>query len=533
MFCMVWPQGSHDRERTIRSVSFLLMKTPLLCFFASLLLTSPALAQRPVSLFPDIVPVRTPDDLRKVLLPNTTLTSIVVNEAEGSVRITAVVTHPPATDRVTVWVALPLKNWNGRFMGNGGGGFNGGSANSLRGPVAQGFATAATDTGHEGGSGAFALHANGRLNWQEIRDNAYLGIHEMTVVGKALATAFYGKAPRYAYFIGSSTGGRQGLMEAQRYPEDYDGIFSGCPAVNWARMVPGSLWAQAVMQEANHYVSKAKLDAATTAAVAAGDAADGVTDGVIDDPIRATWDPQALVGMRVGLETFTDADAAVLRQIWDGARSRDGQRLWHGYTRGTNLFAVAGTEGTPLTGKPFGIAFEWVKFFLAQSPSYDVRTLKRDEFELFFSQSAEQFGPVFSADDPDLTRFRNRGGKLIITHGLADQLIPPQSTIEYYERVQQRMGGAEKTAEFARLFLVPGVDHGFRGAGPTPSGTQAALVRWVEEGMAPDQLLGQVKDNDGKVLRTRPLFHYPQFAKYSGTGSTDDAANFVAATPAR
>ena len=134
----------------------------------------------------------------------------------------------------------------------------------------------------------------------------------MTVVGKALATAFYGKSPRYSYFIGSSTGGRQGLMEAQRYPDDYDGIFSGCPAVNWARMVPGSLWAQAVMQEANHYVSKAKLDAATTAAVAAGDAADGVTDGVIDDPIRATWDPQVLVGMRVGPETFTDADAAVL-----------------------------------------------------------------------------------------------------------------------------------------------------------------------------------------------------------------------------
>ncbi len=171
--------------------------------------------------------------------------------------------------------------------------------------------------------------------------------------------------------------------------------------------------------------------------------------------------------------------------------------------------------------------------FSRQSPSYDSRTLKRDEFELFFSQSAEQFGPVFSADDPDLTRFRNRGGKLIITHGLADQLIPPQSTIEYYERVQQRMGGAETTAEFARLFLVSGVDHGFRGAGPSPSGTQAALVRWVEEGKAPDQLLGQAKGNDGKVLRTRPLFPFPQFAKYSGAGSTADAANFVAATPAR
>jgi feruloyl esterase len=140
---------------------------------------------------------------------------------------------------------------------------------------------------------------------------------------------------------------------------------------------------------------------------------------------------------------------------------------------------------------------------------------------------------VFSADNPDLTRFRDRGGKVIITHGLADQLIPPQGSIEYYEKVQQRMGGAAKAAEFARLFLVPGLDHGFRGPGPTPAGTQAALIRWVEEGKAPDRLLGEAKDKDGKVLRTRPLFPYPQFAKYSGKGSPDDAANFVAATPAK
>ncbi len=509
------------------------MKTPLALVLLSFALVGAAVAQRPAPLYPDATPVLSLEELRKVALPNTTIESVTLNEAEGAVRVTAIVTHPPAKDRVTVWVALPLKNWNGRFQGNGGGGFSGGNPGSLRGPASQGFATAATDTGHEGGSGSFALNANGRLNWQEIRDNAYVGIHEMTVVGKALTHAFYGKPPRYSYFIGGSTGGRQGLMEAQRYPDDYDGIFSGCPAVNWARMVPGGAWAQAVMREANHFVSKAKLDAATAAAVAASDAADGVTDGVIDDPIRCAWDPQALVGTKVGDEIFTAADAEVLRQIWDGARTRDGKLLWYGYTRGTNLFAVAGTAGTPLTGKPFGVAFEWVKFFLAQNPNYDGSTFNRDEFELFFSQSAELYGPVFSADNPDLTRFRDRGGKLIITHGLADQLIPPQSTIEYYEKVQQRMGGAAKAAEFARLFLVPGVDHGFRGAGPTPQGTQAALIRWVEEGKAPDRLLGEAKDANGKTLRTRPLFPYPQFAKYSGTGSPDDAANFIAASPAR
>ncbi len=511
------------------------MKTPtrIAALFIALVFAATVFAQRPAPLYPDAAPVLSLDALRKISLPNTTIESVVADEKEGSVRITAIVTHPPAKDRVTVWVALPLKNWNGRFQGNGGGGFVGGNAGSLRVPVTQGFATAATDTGHEGGSGSFALNASGRLNWPEIRDNAYLGIHEMTVVGKALTQAFYGKPPRFSYFIGSSTGGRQGLMEAQRYPEDYDGIFSGCPAVNWARMVPGGAWGHAVMREMNHFVSKAKLDAATAAAVAACDAADGVTDGVIDDPIRCIWDPQALVGTAVGEETFTAADAEVLRKIWDGARTRDGKFLWHGYTRGSNLFAVAGTEGAPLQPKPFGVAFDWMKFFLAQNPNYDGTSLKRDEYELFLGQSAELFGPVFSADDPDLTRFRDRGGKLIITHGLADQLIPPQSTIEYYEKVQQRMGGAERAAKFARFFLVPGVDHGFRGAGPTPAGTQSALIRWVEEGKALDRLLGEVKDASGKVLRTRPLFPFPQFAKYSGTGSSDDAANFVAATPAK
>ncbi|MBI5768108.1 MAG: tannase/feruloyl esterase family alpha/beta hydrolase [Verrucomicrobia bacterium] len=507
------------------------MKIRLVSVFV--LLAGLVFAQRPAPLYPDATPVIAPDDLRKVTLPNTTIETVSVEEKEGFVRVTASVTHPPASDRVKVWVALPLKNWNGRFMGMGGGGFVTGRPEGLRGPAAQGFAAASTDGGHDGGSGNFALNASGRLNWQEIRDFAYLGIHEMTVVGKALTKAFYGQPARYAYFIGSSTGGRQGLMAAQRFPDDYDGIFSGCPAINWAKMVPATLWPQVVMAEAKHLVSKAKLEAVTAAAIAACDAADGVTDGVIDDPLRCTWDPKAFVGTMVGDSAFSEADAGVVREIWAGPRGHRGRFLWHGLTRGSNLVATGGSDGTPLVAKPFGIAVDWYRYFLVLSPGFDGTSVTRGEFELCFNQSVEQFAPVFSADNPDLTRFRDRGGKVIITHGLADQLIPPQGSIEYYEKVQKRMGGADKAAEFARLFLVPGVDHGFRGAGPTPQGTQAALIRWVEEGKAPDRLPGEVKDKDGKVLRTRPLFPYPQFAKYSGTGSTDDAANFVAATPVK
>src|SRR5436190_4518358 len=234
----------------------------------------------PKPLFPDATPVCPCESLAKVSLPNTAIDSAAIDASDGSCRVTATVTHAPSGDRVKVFIGLPATNWNGRFRGNGGGGFSGGSANNLRGPVAQGYAASATDTGHEGGSGSFALDANGRLNWQAIVDNAYLGIHEMTVVGKALTQAFYGKAPRYSYFVGGSTGGRQGLMEAQRYPADYDGIYSGCPAINWASMVPSTLWPQVVMHDAKHLVSKEKLEAVTAAAIAACDPDVGMSDGV-------------------------------------------------------------------------------------------------------------------------------------------------------------------------------------------------------------------------------------------------------------
>jgi pimeloyl-ACP methyl ester carboxylesterase len=487
----------------------------------------------PGPLFPGAVPVCPCESLTNVSFPNTTIDSAAIEPSSGACLVTAMVTHPPTGDRVKVWIGLPVTNWNGRFQGNGGGGFSGGNVGSLRGPVANGFAAGATDTGHEGGSGSFALDAEGRLNWQLIIDNAYLGIHEMTVVGKALSQTFYGKAPRYSYFVGSSTGGRQGLMEAQRYPDDYDGIISGCPAINWHRFVPASLWPEVVMLARTNFVSKSKLDAATAAAVKACDATDGVTDGVIGDPLRCNYDPKSLVGTEVGDDTFTEADADVIRKIWQGPRRQDGTFMWHGLERGADMSAYAGTGGSPLRGRPFSISLDYFKYFLAQNPKWDWSTTTPAGFELLWKQSVEEYGAVLGTDEPDLTRFRDRGGKIIILHGLADQLIPAAGSIDYYQRVQQRMGGPEKTSEFARLFLVPGVDHGFRGAGPTPSGQMEAIVRWVETGEAPDKLMAERRDANGKVIQTRPLFPYPQTAKYKESGSTDEAENFEAQTPAQ
>jgi pimeloyl-ACP methyl ester carboxylesterase len=357
----------------------------------------------------------------------------------------------------------------------------------------------------------------------------------MTVVGKVLTQSFYGKAPRFSYFVGGSTGGRQGLMEAQRYPADYDGIFSGCPAINWASMVPSTLWPQVVMHDAKHLATKEKLDAVTAAAIAACDQDDGVSDGVIDDPSKCEWDPKTFVGTTVGDGTFTEEDANVVRKIWDGPTGHEGRFIWHGLSRGASLVATAGTEGMPLRPKPFGIGLDWFRYFLAQSPGFDGTGMTAAEFELLVNQSVELFGPVFNANDPDLSAFRDRGGKVIILHGLTDQLIPHGGTIDYYERVQKQMGGEAQTAEFARLFLVPGVDHGFRGPGAAPNMNRLmlTLVGWVEEGKAPDQLLGEALDAAGKVIRTRPIFPYPQTTRYTGTGDPDNAQNFVSQTPVR
>jgi pimeloyl-ACP methyl ester carboxylesterase len=497
------------------------------------LAVSRAAEPAPPPLFPGITPVCSGESLTNFSLPNTTIESAVVDAAKGMCLVTAVVTHPPAADRVKVWIGLPLTNWNGRFLGTGGGGFLGGSPASFRDPVARGFAAGATDTGHEGGSGSFALDANGRQDWQGIIDNAYLGIHEMTVVGKALTQAFYGQAPRYTYFVGGSTGGRQGLMEAQRYPEDYNGIISACPAINWARFVPASLWPEVVMHSMSNFVSKAKLDAATAAAVAACDADDGVKDGVIDDPAHCTYDPKALIGTKVGDDTFTAADAGVIRKIWQGPRTQDGSFMWYGLNRGADLFAYASTGGSPLQGKPFSIALDYWAYYLAQDAKWDWTTLTYAGFEQLWTKSVEQYGAVLGTDNPDLTRFRDHGGKVIIVHGLADQLVPSAGTIDYIDRVQQRLGGEINTANFVRLFLVPGVDHGFHGAGASPVGMNEAIVHWVEEGEAPDKLMAEKRDASGKVIRTRPLFPYPQVAKYKGTGNPDDAANFVSITPAK
>ncbi len=483
----------------------------------------------PKSLIPNAKPVRSCESLATISLPNTTIESAAVDSSDpGVCRVDAYTTHPPTGDKVKIWIGIPTSNWNGRFMGTGGGGFSGGNAMGINRPAAQGYAAGATDTGHQGGSGSFALGADGRLNWQLIRDNGHVGIHEMTIVGKALTEAFYGVAPKYSYFNGCSTGGRQGLMEAQRYPQDYNGIMSGAPAINWPKLHTQQLWGSMLMNVEGNPIPSCKLAAATAGAIAACDEIDGVKDAVIEDPNRCKYDPKSLIGTSAeNCESFTEADANLIRKFWEGPRRQDGSFLWHGLPRGASLTALWNSRGTPLKPQAMGITLDWYRYFLTQNPQLDWTTITPDLYERLWDQSAEQFGAVIGTDNPDLIEFRDRGGKAIVWHGWSDQLISAYGTVDYYQRVQQRMGGAEKTSEFIRLFMAPGVGHCGGGQGPSPSGQMEALLAWVEEGKAPETLPAERRERTGEITRSRPLCPYPLVAKYKGTGSTDDAANFV------
>jgi hypothetical protein len=493
---------------------------------------APPLGVTPKPAVANAKPARSCESLAMVALPNTTIESAAVDPKDPAIcRVTAVTTHPPAGDKVRIWIAIPLASWNGRFLGTGGGGFSGGSAAGVNQPLALGYAAGATDTGHTVGNGTFALDANGRLDWQAIRDNAHVGIHEMTVTGKALTQAVYGVAPKYSYFNGCSTGGRQGLMEAQRYPEDYNGIVSASPAINWTRFIPQEMWGAVLMNAVGNPVPACKLAAATAAAISACDGIDGVKDGVIEDPERCTYDPKALIGTSAGdCGSFTEADVDVIRKLWQGPRRADGSFLWYGLPRGADLNALWGSRGTPLKPQAFGISLDWFRYFLAQNSQLDWTTITPAAYERYWEQSMEQYGPVFATDNPDLAAFRDRGGKVIVWHGWADQLISAEGTVDYYKRVQEKMGGAKKTSEFARLFMAPGVGHCGGGTGPTPSGQLDALVSWVEDGKAPATLPAARRDQAGTITRSRPLCQYPQVAKYKGSGSTDDAANFACST---
>jgi hypothetical protein len=434
---------------------------------------------------------------------------------------------------IAVW--LPIA-WNGRFEGVGGGGYSCGiSYPSLAAGIQSGYAAASTDCGVPAAdelTGQWGLKQNGTLNWPLIDDFAYAGIHDMSVAGKAVTAGYYSHAPSYSYFDGCSTGGREGLMEAQRYPGDYNGIVSGAPAINWTQFIPAELWPELVMKQSNDYLPACKEEAFTAAVVKACGDQDGVTSPFIADPAKCDWSPTRLVGLVTPCGTITPTDARVIGQIWTGPTSAGGKKLWYGLEPGASLSGLAGTTTANgvTAAAPFPITVSWLQLYLKQDPSWNWQTLSYSEFDELFAQSVSEFSSTIATNNPDLSRFEKDGGKILIWHGLADQLIFPQGTINYYQRVQQATGGAQQAGTFARLFLAPGAQHCASAAGPAPADPLAAVVNWVEHGKAPASILGTVTNPaTNAVTLSRPLCAYPLSARYTGHGSTDDAKNFVCA----
>jgi len=432
-------------------------------------------------------------------------------------RVTA--TLKPSSDsdiKIEVW--LPSTDWNKKYQAVGNGGWAGViSYSELADALRGGYATSSTDTGHVGGSGSFALG-----HPEKLIDFGWRSEHEMTVKAKSIIDAFYGSAPRLSYWNGCSTGGRQGLQEAQRFPDDYDGIITGAPANRTAL----ALWvAFAELKDPASRIPAAKFPLVHQAAVAACDANDGVKDGLIENPAKCKFDPKVIECKGAdGANCLTAPQVEAARKIYTSATNpRTGQTLFPSLAPGSELgWAVLG--GGP---EPSPIILDQYKYVAYKDPSWDWRTF---DFDKDIARSEQPEMLVMNATDPNLTRFFAHHGKLLMYHGWADPNISPFSTIQYYRSVVDTMGGEKKTADSIRLFLEPGMGHCGGGEGPNKFDRVGALETWVEKGAAPDKMIAS-HATGGKVDRTRPLCPYPQVARYKGTGSIEEAANCACTAP--
>ena len=451
---------------------------------------------------------------------------------------------PSADSDIQFEVWLPDEaSWNGRYLGAGNGGFAGSiNYGGIGSAVQRGYATASTDTGHST-TGAFTIDASWANGHPEkLIDYGHRAIHETTVVAKGLVKAFYQKKLEHSYFSSCSNGGRQALMEAQRYPEDFEGIIAGAPANNFTHFAAEFMWIAQALTAA--YIPSSKLPAIEAANLSACDAADGVKDGVLDDPRTCKADPGALLCKGAESDScLTAPQVETLRKIYEGPKDARGHEIAPGFERGGE---GAGWGAWILGGSlnktaQFGFGSQIYANMVYGNKDWDYKTfdLNRD-----MKAGDQKVGHILNAVDANLKPYAKRGGKLILYHGWCDPALPPRNTIEYYEAVKAKLGAKQADA-FVRLYMLPGVQHCGGGPGPNhygdfdkePDATSnllLAMERWVESGVAPANLTAvRYKGNRAAagVERSRPICAYPQVAKYKGSGSTDEAANFECKQP--
>ena len=423
---------------------------------------------------------------------------------------------PSSDSEIKIEVWMPASGWNKKFLANGNGGWTGSiNYNTLANSLRLGFATAMTDTGHEGGSGSFALG-----HPEKLTDFAYRAVHDMTTAAKAVIKAYYGEEPGVSYWMGCSQGGRQGLTEAQLFPRDYDGIIAGAPANNWVHMMAQIIWvAQSVHNDEMSYIPPSKYPAIHQAVLQACDAQDGVRDGVLEDPTRCKFDPSVLKCKgEDGPDCLTGPQVDAARRIYSGAvNPRTRQLIFPGLEPGSEL----GWDQFLAGPQPTSFALDEFKYVVFQNPDWDYKTLN---FDSDIAKADEMDHGLLNATDPNLKTFFERGGKLLQYHGWNDQLIAPLGSVDYYKSVLKMAGG--KAQEFYRLYMVPGMKHCQGGDGTASFDMLSVIQQWVESGKAPGAVTAS-RTVDGKAVRTRPLCPYPQVAVYKGKGNTDDAQNFT------
>lgn len=415
-------------------------------------------------------------------------------------------------------VLLP-DDWNGRFAMGGGGGLVGSVQNGIRGSVNSGYATAGTDTGHTGRStdGSWALD-----DVEAFVNFGHVAVHRTAEVSKALIRARYGKGPEKSYFVGCSRGGGQAMMEAQRYPADFDGIVAGAPAFNWTGFAALGIYLSQIQYPdpdnlTETYLTQDVLDQIYDVIMAQVDEADGLKDGIIDDPSAVEIDVDSLPGLTLG-------QRQALKALYGGPKNSDGS-IYPGFPVGAErgkggLFEWQVGPIPDLVNLGYAFTTNIYKYFVFNDPEWDYSTYDFDGW----ARDTHLAGTVLNATNPNLDAFKARDGKLILWHGWSDAALPAQATIDYYEAVLAHDPAA---MNYTRLFMVPGCYH--CGGGPGVSGVDwlDVISTWVEGGVAPDWIVAKKSASDEQPEMTRPLVPYPQRVEYDGDGDSNDADNFV------
>jgi feruloyl esterase len=476
-------------------------------------------------------------------LPNTTIT-LVTEVAAGTFKLpgpgggpggpplnfaalpafcrVAGIIRPTADSDIRFEVWMPLSGWNGKFVGGGNGVWAGSIAyGDMIAPLARGYATAASDVGHQGSplDGTFIV---GHL--EKLIDFGHRAEHETTVAAKATINAFYGNPPARSLYVSCSTGGRIGLMEAYRYPDDYDGISAMAPANPMVPLMVMSLWTgNATMKDPASSIPAPKYALVQKAALAACDANDGVKDGIITNPPACHFDPGVLQ-CKGGDATdcLTAPQVAALRAVYAGPKNpRTGKQLYPGLSVGSEAQMPVLTVGK----EPFPVATSFFRGPVFNDPSWSFGSF---DYDRDVDRAMAYASDALDVPPAGLKRFFAANRKLLLSHGWADGLIPSQSTINFYQALARDIG-AQRAPEDVRLFMAPGMGHCGGGSGPSNLDMIGAIDQWVQTGTAPEQLLAS--NPPGQPPRTRPLCPYPKIAKYTGQGNTDEARNFRCEAP--